>query len=257
MSYEYLLCSVDDRGLATMKLNRPQKLNAMNFKMQGEIRGAIQKFGQDPQVKIILVTGEGRMFSSGVDVQEVAQLKEIKETAFPPRAGGLDLLMKECDKITIAAVNGPAIGMGCDLTLTCDFRIASDKAVFWQAYARLMPPSAGTWYLPRLVGLQKAMEMLLLGEPVEAPEAARIGLVYKTVPHEELMREAERLIQKLLSFSPAVLHHTKHSILKGLEQDFATAMEHIRYTRAVCAHLGIIEEAARAIMEKRAPDWKY
>ncbi len=257
MNYRYLKCAVDERGVATVVLNRPQKLNAMNKAFQNEIAAAVTAFGQDRKVKIIVVTGEGRAFSAGVDFMDLSQLADIKETAYPMAAGRLDKLMKECDKITIAAVNGQAIGMGCDLALTCDFRIASQEAVFWQAYARLMPPSAGTWYLPRLVGLQKALEMLLLGEPVAAEEAQRIGLVYKTVPHEALMAEVEVLVEKLLHFSPAVLHHTKHSTMKGLEQDFAAAMEYVRYSRTVCAHLGVIEEAASAMVQKRPPKWRY
>ena len=257
MDYKYLDCSVDDRGVATLKLNRPDKLNAMNKKFQNEIADAVTAFSQDKKVKIVVVTGAGRAFSAGVDFLDLSQLKDVKETALPMPAGRLDRLMKECDKITIAAVNGQAIGMGCDLALTCDFRLASDKAVFWQAYARLMPPSAGTWYLPRLIGLQKAMEMLLLGEPVEAGEAAKIGLVYKTVPHDSLMDEVEVLIGKLLQYSPAIMAHTKHSIMAGLERDFASAMEYVRFSRAVVAHLGVIEEAASAMVQKRPPKWRY
>jgi len=257
VDYKYLDCSVDERGVARMVLNRPDKLNAMNKDFQNEIAEAISRFGRDRKVKIIVVTGAGRAFSAGVDFMDLSQLKEVKETPFPLPAGRLDRLMKECDKITIAAVNGQAIGMGCDLALTCDFRIASQEATFWQAYARLMPPSAGTWYLPRLVGLQKAMEMLLLGEPVGAEEAGRIGLVYKTVPHDQLMAEVEVLIDKLLKFSPAVLAHTKHSIMAGLEQDFASAMEYVRFSRAVVAHLGVIDEAASALVQKRPPKWRY
>lgn len=258
MSYKYLVYDLDERGVATLKLNRPDKLNALNQEMQGEIKTALQEAGQDPKVKILVVTGEGRAFSAGLDVQETIGFGDWSELgAFPPGTGGLDRLMKEMDKITIGAVNGQAIGMGCDLALTCDFRIASEKASFWQAYARLMPPSAGTWYLPRMVGLQKALEMLLLGEPVDANEAYRLGLVYKTVPHQDLNSAVEELITKLLRYSPAVLHHTKHSIMKGLEQDFVTSMEYIRYARAVCAKLGIVEEAAKAIMEKRDPKFKY
>ena len=255
MSYESLIYAIDERGVATMKLNRPEKRNAINLGLMKEINSAIAEANQDPKVKIIVVTGEGSLFCAGADIVEFSDINW--KVPFPFPAGGIDRRLKETDKITVAAVNGPAIGMGCDLALTCDFRIASEKATFWQAYARIMPPSGGTWYLPRMVGLQKAMEMLLLGEPVDAQEALKIGLVYRTVPHGDLMKEVEELIQKLLQFSPAVLQHTKHSIMKGLEQDFATAMEHVRYTRAVCGNLGIVKEAINAILEKRAPIFKY
>lgn len=256
MDYKYILYNLDDRGVATMKFNRPEKLNACNAQMQEEIVDAVHKTSRNPKVKIFVVTGEGRAFGSGIDLKNAVDFWSGKD-AFPPAAGGLDGLMKNMDKITIAAVNGMAAGMYCDMALTCDFRIASDKAIFWEPYNRLVPPSAGSWYLPRMVGLQKAFSMLLLGEEVDAAEAYRIGLIYKTVPHDDLMKTVEDLIGKLLKLSPAVLHHTKHSIMKGLEQDFATAMEYIRYARALCGHLGIIGEAATALIEKREPRFKY
>lgn len=258
MDNKYIIYNVDDRGVATLKFNRPEKLNAWNDAMQIEIRTALEATNRNPKVKILLLTAEGRSFGSGLDLKDAADFGDWSAGgAFPPIAGGIDRIMKEMDKITIAAIDGMAAGMSCDIALSCDFRIASDKAAFWEPYFRLLPPSGGAWYLPRMVGLQKAFAMLILGEKVDAEEAYRIGLVYKTVPHDQLMSTVEEVIGKLLTLSPAVLHHTKHSIMKGLEQNFETTMEYIRYARALCGHLGIIEEAAKALIEKRPPTFKY
>lgn len=266
MSYKYILYDVDDRGVATLTFNRPEKLNATNSEMQAEIVDAVQKTDWNPKAKILVLTGAGKAFGSGMDLKDLVDAGNWSASsswypelgaAFPPHTAGLDRPIRNMNKITIAAVNGIAAGVFCDMTLNCDFRIASEKGSFWEPYYRLMPPSAGTWYLPRMVGLQKAFSMLVLGEKIDAQEAYRIGLVYKTVPHEELMNAVEDLIGKLLKLSPAVLQHSKRSILNGLEQDFVTTMEYIRYTRALCGHLGIIEEAAMALIEKRAPNFKH
>ncbi len=256
MEFETIKYTKDKRGVARLTLSRPEALNAQNAKMRSEVPMALREADADPEVKILVITGDGRAFCAGVDVKEVSQTSPSKkDQVWPDAAGAGDIAVRNVRKITIAAVNGPAIGMGCDLALCCDFRIASEKATFWEAYARLMPPSAGTWYLPRMIGLPKAMEMLLLGEPVEAKEAERLGMVYKVVPHNKLESATEELVGKLLKFSPAVLQFTKRSIMDGLEKNLAQAMDYISYTRYICYNMGIIGEAAKAIAEKRPPQY--
>jgi 2-(1,2-epoxy-1,2-dihydrophenyl)acetyl-CoA isomerase len=256
MDFETIKYTKDKRGVARLTLNRPEALNSQNAKMRSEIPAALRQADADPEVKILVVTGEGRAFCAGLDVKEASQRYGAKTVnPWPEPAGAGDINVRNVRKITIAAVNGPAVGMGCDLALCCDFRVMSEKGSLWEAYARLMPPSAGTWYLPRLVGLAKAMEILLLGEPVEAKEAERLGLVYKVVPHEKLENATEELIGKLLKYSPAVMQFTKRSIMDGLEKNLAQAMDYISYTRYICDNLGIIQEAAKAISQKRPPKY--
>ena len=129
------------------------------------------------------------------------------------------------------------------------------SATLWEAYARLMPPSAGTWYLPRLIGLQRAMEMLLLGEPIDAQEAYEWGLVYKVVPDDQLGDAVDELAEKILKYSPAVMQFAKASILGGLNKNLPDAMDYVSWTRHVAENLGISKEAARAIAEKRQPNY--
>ncbi|MFT3817478.1 MAG: enoyl-CoA hydratase/isomerase family protein [Rubrivivax sp.] len=161
----------------------------------------------------------------------------------------------EVKKITIAAINGPAVGMSADIALSCDFRIMTDSANIWQAYARLMPPSGGTWLLPRMVGLSRAYQMILLGEPIDAKTCLEWGLAYKVVAGAQLDTAVETLVQKILEYSPAVMQFTKASIYGGLTKDFRNAMDYISWTRYVCENLGIAKEAANAIAEKRPPNY--
>ncbi len=255
MEYQTIKYIKDGRGVAKLTLNRPEVLNAMNLKMRAEQMNAFKEADSDPEVKILVITGEGRAFCAGLDVKEARETYGVKRSPWPETAGAGDIALRNIRKITIAAVNGPAIGAGCDLALCCDFRILSEKGSLWEAYARLMPPSAGTWYLPRLVGLSKAMEILLLGEPVDAKEAEKLGLALKVVPHDQLENATEELITKLLKFSPTVLHFTKRAIMNGLEKGFESTMDYISYTRYICDDLGIIREAAQAIAEKREPQY--
>jgi len=178
-----------------------------------------------------------------------------QKSVWPAPAGAGDVNAAQVKKITIAALNGPAVGMSCDLALACDFRILAESASLWEAYARLMPPSGGTWFLPRTIGLQRAMEMLLLGDPIDAKKAYEWGLVYQVVPDNQLETATEELVQKILRWSPAIMQFTKASILGGLSKDLVTAMDYVSWTRYVTQNLGIEKEAAQAIAEKRAPEY--
>jgi len=247
---------VDERGVARLTLNRPKALNAFDSKMRSEIAATLNEVNASREVKILVVTGNGRYFGAGLDVKEATQwMPEAgqQKSVWPPAAGAGDIQAAEVKKITIAALNGPAVGMSCDLALACDFRIMAESATLWEAYARLMPPSGGTWFLPRMIGLQRAMEMLLVGEPIDAKKAYDWGLVYQVVPDSQLEAATEELVQKILRYSPATMQFAKASILGGLSKDLVNAMDYITWTRYVTQNLGIEKEAARAIAEKRPP----
>ena len=250
--------NLDKRGVAKLTLNRPEKLNTFDLKMQAEIAATLNEVNADPNVKILVITGKGKFFSSGLDVKEVIQLLPeagANKEVWPEPAGAGDIRAASVKKITIAALNGPAVGMSCDLALSCDFRIMAESATLWEAYARLMPPSAGTWFLPRMIGLQRAMEMLLLGEPLDAKKAYEWGLVYKVVSENQLEAATDELCEKLLQYSPAVMQYTKASILGGLHKDLPNAMDYISWTRHMAINLGIVQEAAGAISQKRRPNY--
>lgn len=256
MARERTIYDVDGRGVAKLTLNRPEKLNAFDGKMQAEIAAALDEANSDHKVKILVITGKGRYFGAGLDVKQAAEaMPEAgqQRTVWPAPAGAGDMRAAQVKKITIAALNGPAVGMSCDLAMACDFRIMAESATLWEAYARLMPPSAGTWYMPRMIGLQRAMEVMLLGEPIDAKKALDWGLVYQVVPDDQVEAATDRLVQKILRYSPAVMQFAKASILGGLSKDLASAMDYISWTRYVAQNLGIVKEAARAIAEKREP----
>ncbi len=261
MERERTIYSVDERGVAKLIFNRPESLNATDSKMSNEIANTLREVNEDPRVKLLVVTGAGRYFGAGRDVKvaakEMPEAGQARQTSvvWPQAAGAGDILMANVKKVTIAAVNGPAIGSSCDLALACDFRVMADTATLWEAYARFNAPSGGTWYLPRLIGLQSAMEMLLLGEPIDAKKALEWRLVYKVVPRDQLEKATEELVGKILKFSPAVMQYAKASIMGGLNKNLEDAMDIIRWYKFSVQNLGIIKEAAKAIVEKRDPKY--
>ncbi len=257
MSYEQVTYSREG-AIATLTLNRPRARNAVSRKMAAEIRSALQEAGRDSQVRVLVVTGAGDAFCAGVDLNEARQ--GIDLTAGPEGqvlqnpAGGLDLILRRLDKPTVAAVNGPAIGMGCDLALCCDFRVCAPTARFWEPYVqRGSIPSAGCYYLPRLIGLAGAYRMLLLGEAVDAEEAERIGLAHKVVPADEVMVEANAMAEQLAQASPTCLQATKHAMWLGLEADLEATLDYVTHARTVAELSGDFEEGIKAYLERREP----
>ena len=258
MERERTIFAVDERGVARLTLNRPEALNAFDNKMRAEVEATLDEVNADPGIKILVITGEGRYFGAGLDVKEAAQrMPEVgqQKKVWPDPGGAGDVHAAQVKKISIAALNGPAVGMSCDLALACDFRILAESASLWEAYARIMPPSGGTWFLPRIIGLQRAMEMLVVGDPIDAKKAFEWGLVYQVVPDDQLESATEELVQKILRWSPAIMQFTKASILGGLTKDLVNAMDYVSWTRYVTQNLGIEKEAAQAIAQKRPPNY--
>ena len=244
-------------GIATLTLNRPEKLNAVTRQLAGEARAAIEDAGKDPAVRVLLITGAGRAFCAGLDMREAASGRDVvtPDSGILQRpAGALDLLLQKVDKPTIAAVNGPAIGMGCDLALACDMRLGSENASFGELYVkRGMVPSAGCYYLPRLVGLAKAMEVLLFGDLIEAKEAERMGLLNKLVPQAQLMAVARQWASRLAQSSPVSVQFIKKALWVGQEASLERMLEFVTLART-CGELSDdAVEGVKAYVEKREP----
>src|SRR4051794_40263249 len=199
VEYETILYALDE-GVLTITLNRPDVLNAFNRKMTDEIQDALKKAERDPQVRCIVIGGAGRAFSSGEDLKaRQAEGTTGFASTLRERYNPIILKMRNIEKPVIASVNGVAAGAGCSLALACDLRIASEKASFIEAFARvgLVPDSGASFFLPRLVGLGKALEMALTGDAVDAQEAYRIGLVNKVVPPDQLESATQELAGRL------------------------------------------------------------
>lgn len=257
----------ETRGpVAIITLNRPDRMNALTVTTHEELAQAIDQADKDDQVKVIVLTGAGRGFCSGDDVRDIflspeeallksreARLGFLQGKHLP--GGGHRLL--EINKPSIAAVNGAAVGYGCDLALMCSMRVASEKARFGEVFLRVgLIPDEALVLLPRLVGLAKAYEMVLTTDIIDAAEAERIGLVNKVVPHDQLMEATMELANKVASKAPIAVRLAMEGIRRGLNWNMEQFMEYHAMAFSYCTETEDHLEGSRAFIEKRAPEFK-
>ncbi len=260
MTYEFILVERDgDVGVVT--LNRPERMNAMTYEMSQEYSDAVAELNDDPSVGAIVITGNGRAFCAGVDIsrfEDNVRERDGATIARPaPRFNWVEYVRQA--KPIVVAVNGACIGAGLTRTLPCDVRIASERASFSMRFVRvgIVPELASTQLLSQLVGLQNAMDLSLSGRTIDAHEAARIGLVLKTVPHAELLPTAVSLAREYAQIGPECLLETKQLIYANcVEQEIATVMQ--REGAALARRRGSEEqrEAVTAFREKREPKFR-
>ncbi len=254
MAYETLLYEKRD-GIAVVTVNRPEKLNALNRKVMEELRDCFQNFQSDDEVRVVILTGAGeKAFVAGADINELSVQTPIqgRETSF---AGQRILdLIENLGKPVIAAVNGFALGGGCELAMACTLRVASENARFGQPEVKLgiIPGYAATQRLPRLVGKGRALEIILTGEQVAAQEAYRIGLVNQVVAAKDLMAAAESLGRKIMANGPLAVKFALQAVNSGLEmtQQEGQFLEATLF--GLCATTADMKEGTRAFLEKRA-----
>lgn len=256
MNDENLILSKSD-GIATITINRPQVRNALDPAMWELIRKAVEDIAQDDAVQVLIVTGAGEeAFAAGADIQwlhDRSMLATLESTVQRVLQTVEDLW-----KPSIAAVNGFALGGGCELALACDIRIASERAKFGQPEVRLgiIPAGGGTQRLPRLVGVAKAKELIFTGEIIDAAEAARIGLVNRVVPHDELMPSAIELAKKIMRCGPLAVRMAKLSIQAGLNYGPGAGFEYERLAQTMLFGTEDRLEGTGAFLEKRRPVFK-
>jgi 2-(1,2-epoxy-1,2-dihydrophenyl)acetyl-CoA isomerase len=259
LGHEDIIYTKED-GIATLTLNRPDKMNAFTPEMSDGMYRAVEDTATDRDVRVLVITGTGRSFCSGADVKAMAarasspDAPPMASTSIGPRTP-LHLLMQQCDKPIIGAINGVAVGAGLDFALACDVRIASDKARFAQLFVRrgLIPVAGGTYFLPRIVGLDRALLMTWTGDMIDAQEAERIGLVTMVVPHEELMIATMELAEKLAKGAPLAIQRSKRAIYDGLGTDLEEALKHAGSVVQELNQTADHKEGARAFVEKREP----
>lgn len=249
-------------SVGRVQLAREHVLNALMPEVMGEIMEAVSAFEKDPEVRVLVFSGRGRAFSSGADMGFLEQISgmvpaQIKDTIYRYFGGGIKA-MKLCSKPTIASIRGPAIGAGCELALACDFRIATEDAVFSEAWINLgvIPPLGGMFLLPRIVGLTKATEMILLGTRVQGAEAERIGLVNKVVPAERLEMETMELAERLAKGPHLAYAVAKEGLRRGMESTLAEEWEFNFYAQSMLLQSQDFAEAVRAFRERRPPDFQ-
>jgi enoyl-CoA hydratase/carnithine racemase len=248
--------------VATIKLNRPAKLNAFGGPMREEILDALGTVASDDRIRVLAVTGEGRGFSAGGDIDHLRLLREKKdEPGFRSALAAGEKItrtMRSLGKPVIAAVNGPCAGAGFSFALGCDMRIASDLATFGASFALigLHPDWGGSWLLPRLIGSAKACELIFTGTMIPASEAAKIGLVNEVVPHDKLLPHVMDLAGRMAKNSPRVLRLAKESIYRSLSSDIETAYARESEVQTECFYSEDFLEGLQAFAEKRKPQFK-
>jgi enoyl-CoA hydratase len=253
MAYQHLAFEVADR-IATITVSRPDKLNALNDATIGELGRAIDDARARDDVGAVLLTGAGRAFVAGADIAEL--IGQTPATAQSRALAGQAVFRRfeTSSKPTLAAVNGFALGGGCELAMACHFRLASDVAKFGQPEVKLgiTPGYGGTQRLPRLVGRGRALQLLLTGELIDAQEALRIGLVNAVVPTAELLPAARKLLQTILGQAPTAVALCIDAVDRGLDMslDAALALEASYF--GLCAATTDMREGMSAFLEKRA-----
>jgi len=254
------LLIAEEAGVLTITMNRPDVLNAMNAAMLGEIGDAFDAAAADDAVRCIVFTGAGRAFGSGQDLNTFAQL--YGSQARIDVAEGLVLYhriiktMRTAPKPIIAAVQGVAAGASCNLALACDLRIAADNARFIEAFARIgLVPDGGTYFLPRLVGLGKALEMALLAEEITGPEAERIGLVNRCVPLAEFPAAVTALAQRLANGPTTAYSLIKQLLYAAVEDDLPTSLQREIDLQNIAINTADHREGVTAFLGKRPPKY--
>jgi 2-(1,2-epoxy-1,2-dihydrophenyl)acetyl-CoA isomerase len=254
VAYETIIYEKEN-GVARVTLNRPQSLNAFIPQMNQELLEALRDGERDGSVRCFVITGAGRAFCAGQDLKgRTPDQKGSLGASLRQKYNPMIRQIRQTEKIVIAAVNGVAAGAGCNLALACDLRVASEEAKFIQSFVRvgLAPDSGGSFILPRLVGLSKAMELLVLGEPVDAQEAQRIGLVAKVFPTAEFAARAKEIAERIAR-SPRgvglIKRAVNHAVLPTVESD----LEYEAYLQEIAGRSSDYDEGVRAFLEKRTP----
>lgn len=257
MSYQNLLLEKRD-GVAILTVNRPDKLNALNDQVMAELADAVERIATEREVRGVILTGAGtKAFVAGADIGDLAQQGPFDGKARALRGQGVLRRLETCGKPVIAAVNGYALGGGCELALACDIRIASDRARIGQPEVNIgiIPGFGGSQRLPRLVGAGWAAEMIFTGDPVDAATAERIGLVNRVVPPAELLDEARALARKVLEKGAAAIALAKACLRASQEMPLSAGLDFETAAFGVVGSTQDKAEGMKAFIEKRKPAW--
>jgi enoyl-CoA hydratase/carnithine racemase len=258
MSYEEIVVEAKG-GVGRIVFNRPKMLNAYNERMSKELIRAVGELTENPEAQVIVITGTGRAFMAGADINMLSkwcdaprgreEVAEILSQFFSPS------LLEQCPKPVIGAVNGLAFGMGCEVTLGCDVRIAGQSAQFGQPEIKLgiMTGAGGSQRLPRLVGSAKAMEMILTGDPINAAEAFRTGLVNQVVPDDQLEEAVAAFVKKLLKKSDSALRLSKEAVIAAHNMGLYEGVAHELRLFSSIFETADAREGVSAFLEKRKP----
>lgn len=257
MEYQKLIIERQNR-IAIVKINNPETLNALSTSLLRELGCAFKELEEDQDVDVIILTGEGRAFVAGADIAEMSVMKAQEGKAFGRLGAEVFRKIELCVKPVIAAINGFALGGGCELAMACDIRIASSKAKLGQPEVGLgiIPGFSGTQRLPRLVGLGKAKELIYTASIIHADEACRIGLVNKVVEPDALMTEALGIATLIASKAQLAVRYSKEAVNRGVETDIDTGIALENMLFGLCFATSDQKEGMDAFLWKRTPEFK-
>lgn len=260
MTEDHVLYVVE-HDYALITLNRPEAKNAFSPEMIRLWREYLEEAKKDDRVKVIILTGKGDTFCSGGDIREMAEGKlrswDMKNFVWEG-VHRIVLTLEDIDKPVIAAINGAAMGAGLDMALMCDLRVCSDKARLAESYILLglVPGDGGAYFLPRLVGVAKALELFLTGDRISPEEALNLGIVNRVVPHDHLMEETIALAMKIASRPPLAIRMMKRAVYQAQTSTLRAHLDYISSQLSLLTETEDHLEAARAFLEKRKPRFK-
>jgi len=256
MKYEILQIAAE-QGIATITINRPQVLNALNIRFFVELNHALDVLEADSTVKVLILTGVDKAFVAGADIAEMSDMNTDQARSFSLTGQDTFARLEQFRVPVIAAINGFALGGGCELAMACDFRIASTKAKFSQPEVSLglIPGYAGTQRLSRIAGISNALYMVVTGDMITADEALRMGLVQKVVEPEQLIPETMAIAGRICTRGPIAVRMAKEVTRKGIRMDFDDACRLEANEFAALFGNGESGEGMKAFLEKRKPAW--
>ncbi|HEY4652554.1 MAG TPA: enoyl-CoA hydratase-related protein [Pontibacter sp.] len=256
-TYENLLVQLEN-GILTITINRADKMNALNIDTVREIKAAMQRVYDDAEVKGVIITGSGaKAFVAGADISEIAELSEVNARNFAERGQEVFSMIEDCNKPVIAAVNGFALGGGCELAMACHMRVASANAKFGQPEVNLglIPGYGGTQRLPQLIGKGKAMELMMTGDMISAEEAKALGLANHVVAPEELIPTCTAILQKIMSKAPLAIGLVIECVNAVFDKEENGYQTEANSFARCCASEDFVE-GTNAFLEKRKPAFR-
>lgn len=258
MAYQYLKFTVES-GTCTITLNRPEVYNALNDEITFELQDALKQAGRDEQVRVVVLTGEGKAFCSGQDLKasQVNQKRSFIDSLHK-RYNPIIRAMRDMPKPVIGRINGVAAGAGCSLALACDLIIAAEEAQFIEVFINigLVPDSGSSYFLPRQVGMARAFELATMGTRVKASEAAAMGLINKTVPEDKLDEEVARYTAYYSTAPTKSIGLIKKMLRKGMSSSLDEVLDYEAYCQEIAGNSADYKEGVSAFLEKRKPVFK-
>lgn len=240
-------------NLGYLTLNRPQARNALSREMISEFGNALAEIDKDKDTKVLIVTGAGKAFQAGAAIDQLQNMSPLDLLRYNSEGVRLIGSLERLRQPVIAAVNGPAVGGGLEMSLACTFRVAAESAIFGLPEVKLglIPGAGGTVRLPRLIGMQRAAEIILTGDMITAKEAERIGLVNKVVPDQDVMKTAEAMAQRIITNAPIAVEMAKNALEVGKDLPLEQAVEYAQKNCVTCFSTEDVKEGTSAFFEKR------